>query len=223
MLEDIFHVQVMKHVQLMEIVVSNLYSDLNLCFIFYYLELYGSYGSSILSPSENSYLTSITKSRRTSLLYKATIHGFDGSSFHSRCDGKANTVTIIKTDSNYVFGGYTAAAWKNDGSYSRDSTAFIFSLRRNGSTYSEKFHVQRETTAIFNKGDGFAFGSYEASFYCDINIQSSSNFNVTNYADFGASYHLPSGYKYGESNTRSYLAGRYLGWLTTEIEVFQIL
>jgi hypothetical protein len=158
-------------------------------------------------------------SRRT-LLYKATRHGFSGSLFHAYCDGKANTVTIIKTGSNFVFGGYTAAAWKSDGSYSTDATAFIFSLRRNGITFNEKYMVRDATTAICNwAGYGPIFGSYKGSYFCDILIKDFSNI-YGGYADFGASYDLPLGYTWESANSRSYLAGSYLNWNTTEIEVF---
>ena len=77
--------------------------------------------------------------RTATLLYRATRDGFAASSFHSRCDGRDNTVTIIKTNSNYVFGAYTAAQWSSSNGYVSDSTAFIFSLRRNGVSNSEKF------------------------------------------------------------------------------------
>ena len=44
------------------------------------------------------------------LCYRASLHGWDASTFHSRCDGKKNTVTIITSD-RYVFGGYTDVPW----------------------------------------------------------------------------------------------------------------
>ena len=155
---------------------------------------------------------------RKRLLYKATRDGFSGSIFHSKCDGKANTVTIIKTNSGFVFGGYTAAAWKSDGTYSTDSSAFIFSLRRNGITYNEKYMVRDATTAILNwGGKGPIFGSFKSDIF--INDRSDINYN---YADFGASYNLPFGYTRGSANTRRYLAGSYRDWLTTEIEVFHL-
>jgi hypothetical protein len=128
MLEDIYHLIVMKHADRVEIVVNNLYFDLSIFLIFNSLETIGLYGSSILSPSENSYLASITRQPRKSLLYKATRDGFFASSFHSKCDGKANTVTTVKTNSNYVFGGFTAASWSSASNYSTDSTAFIFEM-----------------------------------------------------------------------------------------------
>ena len=44
------------------------------------------------------------------LCWRATLHGFNASQFHSRCDGKNHTVTIVK-NSSYVFGGYTDIPW----------------------------------------------------------------------------------------------------------------
>ncbi len=44
------------------------------------------------------------------LLYRATRDGFNGEVFHSKCDGKGNTITIIKNNLNYVFGDYVSSA-----------------------------------------------------------------------------------------------------------------
>ena len=44
------------------------------------------------------------------LCYRASSDGWSAHTFHSRCDGKTNTVTIIKTG-QYVFGGYTDIPW----------------------------------------------------------------------------------------------------------------
>ena len=42
--------------------------------------------------------------------YRASSHGWLVSTFHRRCDGKMNTVTIIKKD-EYVFGAFTDIPW----------------------------------------------------------------------------------------------------------------
>ena len=44
------------------------------------------------------------------LCYRASLHGSQVSTFHDRCDGKNNTVTIIKKG-QYEFGGFTDIAW----------------------------------------------------------------------------------------------------------------
>ena len=45
------------------------------------------------------------------LLYRASWNGWAASCFHSCCDGKGPTVTVIKSG-NYIFGGYTEQAWE---------------------------------------------------------------------------------------------------------------
>ena len=65
-----------------------------------------------------------------------------------------------------MFGGFTGAAWSSASNYSTDSTAFIFSLRGNGISFSEKYMVRNETTAILNCPTcGPVFGSYVGSFF----------------------------------------------------------
>ena len=58
-----------------------------------------------LSPAVGS------KTRRV-FCYRASTHGWASRTFHSRCDGKRDTITIIK-NGEYVFGGYTDIPWGN--------------------------------------------------------------------------------------------------------------
>ena len=44
------------------------------------------------------------------LCYRASTHGWRISTFHTKCDGKRDTVSIIKVG-QYVFGGYTDISW----------------------------------------------------------------------------------------------------------------
>ena len=70
------------------------------------------------------------------LLYRATRDGFSGSSFHSKCDGKSPTLSIIQNASNnMIFGGFTSMSWDQSSGYkTNDPTAFIFSVN-NAKTY----------------------------------------------------------------------------------------
>ena len=52
----------------------------------------------------------VGKDARWLLCYCASLHGWSVSTFRSRCDGKMNTVTIIKKD-EYVFGGFKDIPW----------------------------------------------------------------------------------------------------------------
>jgi len=44
------------------------------------------------------------------LLYRASRDGWAAANFHSCCDNKGPTVTVIKSG-NYIFGGYTDQSW----------------------------------------------------------------------------------------------------------------
>ena len=45
--------------------------------------------------------------------YRASLHGWSSSTFHSRCNGRniAATITLVKVG-NYFFGGYTDYEWR---------------------------------------------------------------------------------------------------------------
>ena len=47
------------------------------------------------------------------LLYRASRDGWAAADFHSYCDSKGPTVTVIKNTGNYVFGGYTEEQWQS--------------------------------------------------------------------------------------------------------------
>ena len=47
------------------------------------------------------------------LLYRASRDGWAASNFHSCCDNKGPTVTVVKSE-NYIFGGYTEHEWKGN-------------------------------------------------------------------------------------------------------------
>ena len=59
------------------------------------------------------------------LLFRASRDGFAPSAFHSRCDNKGPTVTVVNSDGN-IFGGFTDSSWAGK----TDNTAFdrVFSI-----------------------------------------------------------------------------------------------
>ncbi len=150
-------------------------------------------------------------------MYRATRDGFLASAFHAKCDGMANTVSIIKTNGNYVFGGYSAAQWVSNSSYGYDASAFLFSLRKNGVSNNLKFTVTMPQVAIYGFPTyGPTFGSTS-----DIRIIDKSNVNVGSATLFCYGYQCPQGYAPG-ATTKAFLAGSYNNWLTTEIEIYQM-
>ena len=47
------------------------------------------------------------------LCYRASVHGWSSKNFHTRCDNKGPTVTIVKVG-ECIFGGYTDKNWKGN-------------------------------------------------------------------------------------------------------------
>jgi len=52
----------------------------------------------------------ITNESADKLLYRASRNGWAASNFHSCCDNKGPTATVIKSG-DYIFGGYTDQSW----------------------------------------------------------------------------------------------------------------
>jgi hypothetical protein len=176
--------------------------------------------SSILSSNEgNSLLQMFNNLIVVKLIYRASRDGFQASSFHSKCDNISNTVTIIKTTSNSVFGGFTSAIWTSNGGITYDANAFIFSLRRSGNLNKERFNVSNSFYAISSY---YYYGPiFGDSWYSDIQVSSNSNQNYDSYSYFGRWYQLPKNISYGSFEAQSYLAGSNY-WKTEEIEVYQV-
>ena len=107
--------------------------------------------SLILNKEEFRSLQEMTKAPEGNLLYRATRDGFTHEAFHSKCDGKSNTITIIKNNLNYVFGGYASSAWDSSALYIDDPNAFLFSLRRAGVSFKDKFIIKQTEYALCGK------------------------------------------------------------------------
>ena len=62
--------------------------------------------------SLNNWLAPVTKSVNSlwKRCWRASVDGWGASTFHSRCDGKGPTVTIVRVG-RYLFGGYTSLSW----------------------------------------------------------------------------------------------------------------
>ncbi|KAL0160353.1 hypothetical protein M9458_044078 [Cirrhinus mrigala] len=64
-----------------------------------------------------------------SLLYKASVHGYQASAFHERCDNQGPTLLVAYNRLGYVFGGYTSVVYAQKGQQITDKEAFLFSIR----------------------------------------------------------------------------------------------
>ena len=62
------------------------------------------------------------------LKYRATEHGFGLKPFRTKSAGVKNCLTIIKSESGHIFGGYISGSWNCDNAWMNDPEAYLFSL-----------------------------------------------------------------------------------------------
>ncbi|KAF2075736.1 hypothetical protein CYY_002979 [Polysphondylium violaceum] len=62
------------------------------------------------------------------IIYRASNNRFSTQSFHSACDGKGSTITLIEATDGCVFGGYNSQFWNSNGKWYGDNKCFIFTL-----------------------------------------------------------------------------------------------
>ena len=70
----------------------------------------------------------INKKLKMKLLYRVSRDGDSSSTFHQKCDNIKDTITLVKTKNDLIFGGYTNETWNGDNIYKKDDKAFCFSL-----------------------------------------------------------------------------------------------
>ena len=148
--------------------------------------------------------------RKWSLLYQGSRDGFGASDFHSHCDNTPNTLTIVKSTSVNIFGGFTRSEWKSTISWEYDKKAFVFTLVNNENKpmlFEQRSDgiYQNSTTSFKEHGPEFGEGH-------DIFIADDSN--------LGKTYTHPD-YQYGSEKAKTILAGSHF-FQIQEIEVFRI-
>jgi hypothetical protein len=151
------------------------------------------------------------------LLYRGSADGFHASSFHAKCDGHGNTLTIIRTKKGNIFGGYSPCVWDSNGAKRDESgTSFIFTLRNPHLRDPMIFRLRADQRheAIYGASD------YSATFGWnggnpDILVYDSCH-NRCNYSgSFGTRYENDTGLSGG-----TLLDGGH--FVVDEIEVFEI-
>lgn len=169
--------------------------------------------TTILTTSEINMFRSYVGLRTMTLIYRASRDGFQASSFHIKANGISNTVTFIKSTSNYVFGGYTAASWDSTNSYKIDTSAYIFTMRRAGLSSFQIYSLRYSSSQNYAIYCGASYGPTFGGGH-DIHVCDRSNAVYGSYTNTPSYYNGPS---------TSYLAGvSNANWLTSEIEVFRI-
>ena len=152
------------------------------------------------------------------LKYRASRDSFKSTDFHSKCDGIANTLTVIKAKSGNVFGGFTEKEWHSSCGFVTDPNAFIFSLvNKEDKPFKALCSNEGQLATLCDSRCGPCFGG-RGTLAKDFCIYSDSNSKKISYSDFGYSYQHPD-YLKGTFKAKNILAGSY-SFETLEIEVF---
>jgi hypothetical protein len=151
--------------------------------------------------------------QRWELIYEASRDGFDANAFHSRCDNKGPTMTIIQSNNNYLFGGYTTIPWSSDGTYKSDATAFLFTLANP--------HNISPTKYLINLGN--VENAVEHTSICGPTFGSGNDIYVANASNSSNSYYtgFPNGYIDTTGKSNNTFTGAYY-FTTSDIEVFKL-
>lgn len=108
------------------------------------------------------------------LLYRGSVDGMTPKDFHSKCDGKGPTITLIKcrfhgSSQTSIIGGFTDKSWHSNNSYIASDEAFIFSI-----TTRVKCSLPKSKTATYGgANDGPIFGGGH-DIYVASNLSNSS-------------------------------------------------
>ncbi|KAJ5070818.1 hypothetical protein M0811_01799 [Anaeramoeba ignava] len=147
--------------------------------------------------------------------FSAKRDGFNCQNWHKAVDNKGKTLVIIKTNDNFIFGGFTQVGFNGNTGYINDSSAFIFSLRNDkGDRIPAKFTYKHDGYAIYSD---LSYGPWfgDGDFYSNSDLK-------TGWSNFGYSYNLPNGITKRSNEAKSYLAGSYDKWVVDELESYFI-
>jgi hypothetical protein len=158
---------------------------------------------------------SVFRGKTFRLLYRGSRDGFEASTFHSRCNGHPNNVTLILSTNNCIFGGYTPLAWSSRASAVPDPslTSFLFTIRNPHNLPAQIFRLRIADQAIYDYdyyGPVFGGGN-------EIYIYDKCSTSTSSSANLGTTYANNTGI-----DGNQVLAGAQ-GFTVKEIEVFDLL
>ena len=97
------------------------------------IELFLQHSQCATENEQKEYLLQILGNKQlvTTLLLRASEHGWTAKDFHDRCDGKGPTISLFKIHDGDCIGGYTNVKWSSGEPYGMsyaDNEAMLFNL-----------------------------------------------------------------------------------------------
>ena len=151
------------------------------------------------------------------LLYRKSIDGKWAKDFHKKCDNKSHTISIVKSNTGYKFGGFANNKWtENAFSWVYDDlNSFVFSLNlmkiyNSTTTRNEKYHL----------------GTYSGPQFWAFTLADDSGYTEADHKPFGdvtqIIYHDGNGHFEGFPSKYEINGGSSYFYVS-ELEVFQIV
>jgi hypothetical protein len=164
------------------------------------------------------------REKRFSLLWRGSRDGFKAKEFHRRCDGRANTLTVILDTEGYIFGGFTPVEWESrmpnrelmeDNSCLKaddSQKSFLFTLKNPYNLPARRFPLKAEWKHEAIRCDA----SFCPWFFGGIAVRNDCNTRSDSWTNFGTNYINDTGL-----NGSSFLTNSQ-SFQVKEIEVFEI-
>ena len=163
------------------------------------------------------------------LLYRGSRDGYQSKTFHEKCDNKGETLTIIESKDNFIFGGYTEINWDStvwNGKMGENNNArrngfgndFVFTLKNPHGIKANKYNMQKSWL--------------NHSICCDVNlgpIFGCNDIRIENNCDVKNNRFIYYDFKPGEycfEDTTGHKRLLFIGnnsFLVKEIEVFLVI
>ncbi|CAH3131419.1 unnamed protein product, partial [Porites lobata] len=136
------------------------------------------------------------------LCYRASNHGWSSQTFHSYCDNKGPTVTIVRVGI-YIFGGYNDNSWQWSAGYQYSTNTFLYSLKNyNGYGYFKQDitngYYGYATYSYYNYGPTFG-GGHDMHIADDAGGNTNSYFSCRSYRSPYCDNYLWVGSRYGNN------------------------
>ncbi|KTF82558.1 hypothetical protein cypCar_00047808 [Cyprinus carpio] len=139
--------------------------------------------TSKLTEKQRKKLCDLLGNLELSLLYKASVHGYQASAFHQRCDRQGPTLLVAYNRSGYIFGGYTSVEYAQSGQPITDNHAFLFSVHNGGAPVG--IRVKSGHYARYDDAGGPNFG--QQLYFCYSNhplVKIEYNHEAFNFSPF---------------------------------------